>query len=480
MKALGTGAALGGCGLYGALLRAGPSFAAHDGTFGRLFNGQPFASQSPHVRAALMEMGRAGGILDAGSGPNPDNPTHTAGTTFMGQFMDHDMTFDASSTLGHVTQPHQTPNVRIPTFDLDSVYGRGPVGDPQLYLPGDRFRFKVESGGRFEDLPRGVDSVAVIADPRNDENMMISGLHAAFLLFHNNALDFVRSGDPSLAPAAAFQEARRLTTWHYQWMVLHEFLPLFVGQPMVDAILMGGRQFYLPPMGEAFIPVEFQAAAYRMGHSMVRPGYRANSTGNPGDTPFAAGIFDPAAVGPDPNALNGGFRAPRRFIGWRGFFDFGDGLVQRNKKIDTKLSSPLFNLPLPTIPGTDGPTSLAQRNLLRHMTWKLPSGQNIAQEMGVTPLGAPSFLELVPLGQGFQGSTPLWYYILKEAELLADGLTLGPVGGRIVGEVIIGILQTDPASFVNVQPGWLPTLGNPTAAFRMRDFLTFAGVDGVR
>ena len=274
-----------------------------------------------------------------------------------------------------------------------------------------------------------------------------------------------------------FAEARRLTTWHYQWLIVHEFLPQIVGQAMVDDVLRRGRRFYRPRRGEAFIPVEFQTGTYRMGHSMVRPSYRANLAGDNGQ-PFFGFIFDPSQEGKaDPDDLRGGSRAPRRFVGWQTFFDFGDGEVKPNKKIDTKISTALFTLPLGAIASHDAPTALPQRNLLRHLTWQLPSGQSVAHTMGVTPLAAADLQELAPLGVGFERSTPLWYYVLKEAEVVADGLHLGPVGGRIVAEVFIGLLQTDPGSYLATQPRWQPTLPSKNGTFRMTDFLTFAGVD---
>ena len=246
---------------------------------------------------------------------------------------------------------------------------------------------------------------------------------------------------------------------------------------MVDDVLRRGRRFYRPASGEAFIPVEFQTGAYRIGHSMVRPSYRANLAGDSGQ-PFFAFVFDPSQEGvTDPDDLRGGSRAPRRFVGWQTFFDFGDGQVKPNKKLDTKISTPLFDLPLGAIASHDAPTSLPQRNLLRHLTWQLPSGQSVARAMRVEPLAAAELPELAPLGVGFERSTPLWYYVLKEAELLADGLHLGPVGGRIVAEVFVGLLQTDPSSWVTRHPRWRPTLPATGDAFRMADFLTFAGVD---
>ena len=460
--------------------------------FGRIFRLPPFAENTPAVEDALVELGRPGGLLDAAdplaAGPkalivdlslsanNPNNPAHTAGTTFFGQFLDHDMTFDAASRLAQATQPESARNFRTPALDLDSVYGAGPVAQQELYEPDDHVRLKVESGGLFEDLPRRADGAAVIGDPRNDENLMIAGLHCAFLLFHNHAVDLVRN--QGLAdPASVFAEARRLTTWHYQWLVVHEFLPQIVGQSMVDSVLGRGRRIYRPDAGEAFIPVEFQTGTYRMGHSMVRPSYRANLAGDNGQ-PFFGFVFDPSQQGKaDPDDFRGGARAPRRFIGWQTFFDFGDGQVKPNKKIDTKLSTPLFNLPLGAIASHDAPTSLPQRNLLRHLTWQLPSGQSVARALDAPALAAADLDELSQLGVGLEQSTPLWYYVLKEAEVMADGLHLGPVGGRIVAEVFVGILQSDPTSYLAAQPDWTPTLPSKGGDFRMTDFLTFAGVD---
>ena len=492
-------------------------FVIAEDRFGRIFPQlPPFAESSNSLETALLEIGKPGGILDAKDaldrGPvdlivdltlsanNPNSGTHTAGTTFMGQFMDHDMTFDLTSRLGQATDPAASPNSRTPAFDLDSVYGGGPQADPELYEQvrrGDRsqrgIKFKVESGGLFEDLPRQ-GNTAIIADPRNDENLVIAGLQAAFLLFHNKAVDLITSNEVKLVdtrnrreePDEVFRRARRLTTWHYQWMILHEFLPLFIGQEMVDSILAGGRKYYTPEVGQ--IPVEFQGAVFRFGHSMVRPSYRANFTSLSGQ-PFFGMIFDPAQENnPDPDDLRGGFRARRRFIGWQTFFDFGDGNMRPNKQIDTKISTPLFDLPLAAIatlnPPAEPPTSLPQRNLLRHITWRLPSGQSIAREMKVPALSSEDLKELKDFGNKLDESTPLWYYILKEAEIMEKGIHLGPVGGRIVGEVIIGLLQLDRDSYLADSPRWRPSLsqrsGQVTGDFRMVDFLNFAGVAQLR
>ena len=457
--------------------------------FGRMFPTLPsFASQSKKMEQALMALGEKGGLLDANdnlaAGPvalitdpslsanNPNNPTHGAGVTFMGQFIDHDLTLDSTSELAVQTQPEKTINGRTPYFDLDSIYGNGPSGSAALYDPLDPAKLKVESGGLFEDVPRDLNERALLGDARNDENVILSGIHAAFLLFHNRAVDELRS---EAAPEAdVFNLARRLTTWHYQWMVVHEFLPLFIGQNLANEILEAGPRYLGPD--QKGIPVEFQAAAYRFGHSMVRPSYRANLAGDNGQ-PFFGFIFDPAEFGKvDGDDLTGGSRAPRRFIGWQTFFDFGDGEVKPNKKIDTHVSTPLFNLPPIAIPG--GPSVLVQRTLLRHLTWQIPSGQQIARTMGAPILSEADLNDLSQFDNSLLEATPLFYYVLREAELMASGEHLGPVGGRIVGEVFVNNLLNDPNSYLNVDPTWVPTLGGGSS-FRMTNFLTYARVDPV-
>lgn len=469
---------------------------AGPGRFNRLFADlEPFAESDEGLLAGLAELGRPGGVLDANDplevGPirlitepelspnNRDNPTHTAGVTFVGQFLDHDITRDAGSPLGQPTSVLRSTNLRSARFDLDSVYGGGPDQSPELYESGDRIRFRIESGGLFEDLPRGADGKAIIADPRNDENLIISGLQVAMLKFHNAVLDRVLAA--GLKDMHAFNEARRLVRWHWQWLIVHEFLPSFVGQGMVDNILGNGRRIYQPRRAE--IPVEFQTSAFRFGHSMIRPSYRANLAGDNGE-PFFGFIFDPAEFGkPDPADFTGGSRGARRFIGWQTFFDFGDGEVKPNKRIDTKMSTPMFQLPIFAIDssrGADvGPTSLATRNLHRHVTWGIPSGQAVAAKMGVPQLAAEDLAPFSGFHPSLDKSTPLWLYILHESDVVNDGLTLGPVGGRIVGEVFMGLLEMDDTSWVRADPSWKPTLesGGGPGVFRMTDLLRIAGVD---
>ena len=515
--------------------------------FGRIFPDlRPFAEADNTVRAALLEVGKPGGIMDAADqlsagpkaliidptvngnptasnpyGSNPDNPTMTAGSTFVGQFVDHDITFDQTSTLGVPQNPSISPNTRTPALDLDSVFGGGPGQRPDLYVHNADGsvgpKLKLGSGGVHEDVPRVANGDgsyrALLGDPRNDENVIIAGLHCAHILFYNRLLDELFEHDLRRFPSARhadrsnryerFLIAREITLWHYQWLLVNEHLPQIAGQDVVNDVLRRGNRFYRPRAREAFMPIEFGAAAYRFGHSMVRPSYRANFTSGTGDStsptanPFFALVFDPNEpdfsdpVSHDRADLLGGYPARRRYIGWQTFFDLGDGQVKNNKKIDTTISSILFTLPLPAIaPHTQtSPTVLPQRNLLRQLTWGLPSGQAIAGAMRVARLGPSDLSDIGSVHRPFATSTPLWYYVLAEAERIAGGLHLGPVGGRLVTETLIGLLRADPTSYLNAYPRFHPFLGTdlklgPTPdpnitgnrAYTRAHFLHYAGV----
>lgn len=478
-------------------------------TFTHMFPDLPaFAPATDEVRAGLQDMGKQGGILDpqdllvdpvqsvvnpaVHSPNNHDNPGMTAGVTFVGQYLDHDITLDLRSPLTGTANPDSTKNFRTAAFDLDSVYGGGPELSPELYdhSSGDiKMRVEAIPGSeavsrngvvRF-DVPRDADNKAIIGDARNDENLIVSQFNLAMLRFHNATVDRLRA-DPAHAGDSAealFREAQRLVRWHYQWIIVHEFLPLTIGQDRVTDLLVNGQRFYRP-VGTPKLPVEFSGAAYRFGHSQVRPSYRVNFGPDAGPQLFMFvfdDTLDPNAA--DPNDMRGGKRAPRRFIDWQTFFDFQDGSVRPNKRIDTKLSSILFMLPgskapAPGLP-SDGVQSLASRNLMRHLTFGLPSGQAVAAAIGVPALTAVQLSDLAPFGM--ENNTPLWFYVLKEAEIEENGLRLGSVGGRIVGEVFFGLLKADVSSYLTAQPDWTPELPSATPGdFRITDLLRFAGV----
>ena len=296
-----------------------------DNSFTRMFPElPPFAPPTDEAREQAKKLGEKGGLLDAldnlgDLANNPDNPNMTTGFTFFGQFLDHDVTLDPRSPLLERSYPRKTTNFRTAAFDLDSVYGDGPEADPFLYdrSTGDiKMRIEPIPGSegvsrdrvaRF-DLPRDPNNNAILGDGRNDENVIISQLHVAILSFHNAVVDHLRK-DPSLADQSAeriFKMAQRQVRWHYQWIILHEFLPLTIGQERVDAILKRGLRFYeVDIKNDPLIPIEFSVAAYRFGHSQVRPSYRANF-GPTGGSPFFASVFDdtvtPTVDGPGRSA----------------------------------------------------------------------------------------------------------------------------------------------------------------------------------
>jgi len=505
-----------------------PARAVHpDNVFTRMYPDLPsFAPQTADARRAVQQMAARGGMIDANdnlsdpiqsilnpavfSPNNPDNPNMSAGMTFLGQFLDHDITFDKRSALNANANPMATVNFRTAAFDLDSVYGDGPGGSPELYTTsGGRIKFILQAipgsaavsrhGAVRNDVPRDAGNVARVADSRNDENIVISQLQVAMLSFHNKVTDFLAAQPAwrSASPQQLFNEARKQVTWHYQWIILHEFLPKTIGQERLDAILRSGPVYYQPKAavnrfrmsdgrGMPRIPIEFAASVYRFGHSQVRPSYRLNF-GPTGGAPFFALAFDDREnpSSPDPNDMRGGKRAARRFIDWQTFFDFGGGNVRPNKRIDAKLSSVLMQLPgargpSPGLP-SDGLQSLPARTLTRHINFGLPSGQACARKMHMPVLAAGQLSELTPYALDSRNtmatSTPLFFYILKEAQVMEQGLRLGPVGARIVGEVFVGLLREDSASYLRAAPNWRPTL--PTSQpgnFRMRDLLQFAGV----
>lgn len=472
----------------------------------------PFAACDAADTMRVRELGKKGGLMDAldpritvtnplagndAATPNPadpnrnpdnPNPDMTVGFTFLGQFIDHDLTFDPMPIDCARTA---SPNLRSRFFDLDSVYGRGPRDDRLLYDRaaeldrGAPIKFFVDLEAP-RDLPRTSQDRAIIADPRNDENVIISQLHLAFLRFHNEVTDHLAAANPAWSPQELFDTAQASVRRHYQWIVVNQFLAATLDPVVYNAVKTGGPTVYTGAMTDK-IPREFQVAAYRFGHSQIRPGYKVN-------VGFGAPIFD-ARVDPreaDPNDLRGGRRAPRRFVEWDTFFDFGTlevgpppgsvvrPKVKKNKRIDPFVSSPMFDLPVGPglVAPNDAQRSLVGRNLERHLQHGLASGQDIAVALGYAPLTAGDLAELRPLG--FDVKTPLFYYVLKEALIQHQGQRLGQVGSRIVAEVFFGLLLADGASYLNVPGGWTPDLprrdGAVVGAFTMADLLTFAGV----
>ncbi len=483
--------------------------SGHDdpGMFGRMFPDLPPLEVDD---GPLRDL--ANTMLDANSG-SPDGDIADgprvivpAGFTYLGQFVDHDITLDMTSIGDKIADPEGIENFRTPALDLDAIYGLGPDGSRQLYArnpeggggktPGPKFligkTINVDFGGvtgnHLNDLPRNPEGFALIGDHRNDENLVVAQTHLAFLKFHNVICD--RIAGPGKAPDAIFSEARRIVSWHYQWMVLHDFVERITEPGIIARILERGRKFYrfkkLP-----YMPVEFSAAAFRFGHSMVRERYSHNRifTGPSAATlrllfdftGLSGGIIGDLAPVPSPGPLPQPVLPSNWIIDWRRYFDFGPGAnpdgVRLNpaRRIDPFLIQQLHDLP-------GGGGNLAFRNLARGVHLKLPSGQAIAGAMNIRDPLTPEEIATgddgaVAKRHGLHKQTPLWYYILKEAQIKSQGKRLGPVGSTIVSEVLVGLVHGDHESYL-WQKGvnWKPDLPSKVpGTFMMTDLLRLVG-----
>jgi hypothetical protein len=330
-------------------------------------------------------------------------------------------------------------NFRTPAANLECLYGGGPVGSPYLYDRADPARLL--TGSHPADVPRNSQGIALIGDPRNDVHLFVNQLQVSLIHAHNLLVDRLRDdGEPE---ASVFDEARRALTWHYQWVVLNDFLPTLIGEELTVELLRDGPMLY--EAGDApQIPLEFADAAYRYGHSQIRDRYQVNESSEPAPLlPDLMG-FDPVA--------------PDRAVQWSLLFDVpGEPPAQRAKRIDGRLPESLIKLPI-AITGAvedDAFHSLAARDLQRGQATALPSGEAVAAALGVEPL-TPDEVGLEQYG--WSQETPLWFYVLREADRQQNGDRLGAVGRRIVGDVLVGIIDADPESYRAVDRSWRPTL----------------------
>jgi hypothetical protein len=407
-------------------------------SYGRLF---PDLDRFSADDAFLFALGRAGGLCDCRSDIDDDASLgrDAAGWPFFGQFVAHDITADRS-TIRHGVDPRGLRNARSPQLNLECLYGDGPVGHPFLFERQDPAKLLLGADGR--DVQRNSEGTAIIGDPRNDSHVFMSQMHLAFARAHNAFVDMGRA--QGVAESDLFETAARELRWHYQAVVTREFLPRLIGDDRTGSILAGDRRVYRPT-GVAFIPLEFADAAYRYGHSQIRQRYQVNAAAPP------VPLF-PDLIGFKPVTS-------AQHVDWTTMFDAsGHAPAQRAKKIDGRLAASLIALPV-TLTGAcevEEFHSLAVRDLERGEGVGLPSGEAVAQALGERPLTSD---EIGVAPTGWRGETPLWYYILREADVRAGGHRLGPVGGRIVGEVLIGLLAHDATSVLHAPADWRPRAG---------------------
>ena len=434
-------------------------------------------------RIAAILGGRCGIMRDADD--TSGNSTIPAAYTFFAQFVDHDITLDAESELTSEAltrgQVEALPNLRSASLDLDSVYGFGPDVSPHLYGGEQPLRLlvgsKVDDVANPNDVPRSADGTALIGDPRNDENIFLSQMHLLFLRFHNRRIiDLLIQHENRRFEDAdqrhhrlRFEDVQRDVRYHYQHLVLHDFLSRICDERVYNLVLgeilaRNTAFFLLQPdaSGRIIMPIEFSAAAYRFGHTLVRSNYPANST-----YPRIE-IFDErlgtTGLSPIP---------PELTVDWRFLLDVDPNQdYVRSKAIDHLLANELANLPCP-VAGRDArpqDVSLAFRNLLRGYVLGLPSGQQVAKalpkEYGIDPAQDLAFNN-IPRWKGIDKDlqdnlakhTPLFLYLMREAGVRGGGNRLGPVGSAILMEVF-GAMLVHGDTFLRVD-GWTP---NPNIA----------------
>jgi hypothetical protein len=454
---------------------AGPSSTTYTRRFG----------MGPPCNSKLEEglRGLAGSMMAL---PDPARQSESdvdAGYTYFGQFIDHDLTLDLSPLENPSSDAQAIPNFRTPFLDLDQVYGGGPNLSPFLYEKVtknedrgcERFLIGKTSGDspQYNDLPRNLQGTALAGDPRQDENLVLAQLHVAFLKLHNVVI-----GDEAMLTSSAhyrragesdFAAARRAVTWHYQWLVRNDYLSKIL-HPDVFKELPALEKAKLAAKAQFQIPIEFSAAAFRFGHSMVRDEYMFNGTQDAahGGSVHLQDLFDQTGATDGFVALSTDW-----VIDWHRFFGTGSS-SNKAQKIDTKISSGLYYLNVKTTKQfsvTSKPenaeTALPARTLLRGARMRLPSGQTVADTLKVPRLQPYQIVagedDKLLMNYGFETDTPLWFYILKESEVNNYQKSydrLGRVGSWIIAETIIGALTSDPTSYLHADPKlgkWEPT-----------------------
>jgi hypothetical protein len=407
--------------------------------------------------------------------------------------------------------PQAIPGVPIPPDRLEGPDNTFVAVDPLRDLP--RIGSLIDAGVvKAEDFTEELRNrpnfrqTALIADARNDENLIVAQLHVAFLRFHNNVVDWLKAHQPRhghemQSERDIFRRARQLTRWHHQWLVVNDFLKTITMAGTADKVLRERGRHYSNCHRPLFMPLEFSVAAYRFGHTMVRGAYDHNRNfGRPeaGQSPvinsapfnllfsFTGKATPPFRGGSDVLPFNW-------IIEWDRFVDKHSPQPDRfARKIDTRLAPPLTQLLNEGNSQNDPQIKavlkhLAKRNLLRGYLLSLPTGQGVAQVMDVRPLseeelkrGNSEATNKALTDNGFLTRTPLWYYVLKEAEVRAGGNSLGEIGSRIVCETIIGQLLHDPDSYLSRHQAWTPDLGvrlpGGEQIRTIRDFFRFAGL----
>lgn len=443
--------------------------------FGYLLERNPITGNLSHAHIIDALEALTDSMLTTEQDPGPAE----AGMTFLGQFVDHDITLDATSALGTAITPSSIRNVRTPALDLDCVYGSGPEASAHLYSQKHEEEGFLLFGreGSKRDLARNSHGRALIGDPRNDENIIVSQIQGAFIELHNILMSYVGVKDATsheiknfamqnismnewhntVKPELdGFEAVRRFIRNHYQYVVWNEMLPAFVQQSWLDRCMSEDVFGAAAPV----MPVEFSGAAYRFGHATALTRYALQDDKDP------VGLFAHAGFQP---------RDPEHDIDMSLFFQMNEGQSQKALPVSTKVSGPLHSLPFvkhgmhliePNHSLTQEQSAkLPLRNMLRdRYTYKLSSGQQVARKLGLAEIPAPS-----QLADAHIDKTPLWFYCLQDTK---DG-KLDGVGAAIVASVFARLLRLDKTSVVHIG-GWQPWEGfqsQPSVFASILDFV---------
>lgn len=444
--------------------------------------------------------------------PDTDVP---AGYTYLGQFIDHDITMDstkeavegddAGTDTIERTDDDKLDQTRSPSLDLDSLYGTL-SGVNSSFVSGFRFNIGATSNspgtaasGKSipSDLPRR-GKIAVIGDDRNDENLAVAQTHLMFLHFHNAVAETLSEAKPGSAPATILAEARDLVTRHYQHIVLHDYLPRILDRDVYQDIIVDGNRKVLSqgPSETAFMPLEFSVAAFRLGHSQVREEYEWNANFSTG------GALDPRPANFDQlfrfAAVHGDFRGlptlPTNWVAdFRRLYDLSGknfpnltgsvvGPLNMTKALDPYIAPALGRLPR----APAGMNNLAMLNLRRGGMRALPSGQDVSRALPSVRMLTKTQMQSVmdPLFQQTMENldlytrTPLWLYILIEAAVANEGIRLGPLGSTIVADTFLTLALTSRTSILSPGNPWTPaeaqvTLGAEVPIATVADMLAW-------
>ena len=470
----------------------------------------------PKTAAALTDLGRTMLTTPADEMSDSNIP---AAYTYFGQFVAHDISFfdvkgrnhqqHPSCDFAHGVNPKQfakldstTANNRGSQIQLDSIYNNAPLEDDEVHLKLGAVTKRdsaltIEMTDPFQDVLRDpINQSPVSGDPRNDNNVIVSQLHVAFVRAHNALVDLllVNGIDRSIV----FQEARKLLRQHYHHVLIADFLGRVSDKETLEEVRAQKQHLYNPETNNQKLPLEFTVGAYRFGHSMVTSNYYYNDN-LPGAS-FSSLV--PLKMMRLTSAEGLMQSLPdSRVIQWKRFvFDRGSAIKTDNPNFAGLLIPALIKQQF-TVLNEKGEVlpcepNLAVMDLLRGYMLNLPTGQAVArlliekgrqvrlltadEMVGIATKRSAEQLKILTASEfDFCNRTPLWFYVLAEAELINQGKTLGPVGTTIVAEVLLGLVRRSPDSILSQDGPYIEQfepLKTKSGKFRLEDLLRLAKV----